>query len=219
MKIERSHRALRLSADPPAGVPRAIDRAALSLHTVAEIAGSPSGPRAALGGLRCGNHDRVTQTHIQSLSRGGSHHAVQSYSTHHHTSMNSVNKIILVGNLAADPEVRQTSKGTTVATFPVATNRDFTSNGEKKKVTDFHRVVAWGKLGEICGKYLEKGKAVYIEGLVLNRAYEKDGERRYVTEIRADEVNMLSYKRDREREQVTIHPVDNGSGSTTKDAD
>jgi single-strand DNA-binding protein len=218
MKIERSSYALRLSADPPAGVPRAIDRTAFSLHTVPKTAGSPSGPRAARGGLRCDNHTRVTQSHIQSLSRGGSHHAVQSYSTHHHTSMNSVNKIILVGNLAADPEVRQTSKGTTVATFPVATNRDFTSNGEKKKVTDFHRVVAWGKLGEICGKYLEKGKAVYIEGLVLNRAYEKDGERRYVTEIRADEVNMLSYKRDREREQVTIHPVDNGSGST-KDAD
>lgn len=219
MKIERSHGELRLSADPPAGVPRAIDRAALSLHTVPEIAGSTSGPRAALGGLRSDNHDRLTQPHIQSLSRGGSHHAVQSYPTHHHNSMNSVNKIILVGNLAADPEVRQTSKGVTVATFPVATNRDFTSNGEKKKVTDFHRVVAWGKLAEICGKYLEKGKAVYVEGLLLNRAYEKDGERRYVTEIRADDVNMLSFKRDREREQVTIHPVDNGSdSSSTKDA-
>jgi single-strand DNA-binding protein len=122
--------------------------------------------------------------------------------------MRSVNKIILVGNLAADPEVRQTEKGTTVATFPVATSRDFTSNGETKKVTDFHRVVAWGKLGEICGKYLEKGKAVYIEGMVLNRAYERDGERRYVTEIRADEVNMLSFKKDREKEQVTISAPD-----------
>jgi single-strand DNA-binding protein len=122
--------------------------------------------------------------------------------------MRSVNKLILVGNLAADPEVRQTAKGTTVATFPVATNRDFTSNGEKKKVTDFHRVVAWGKLGEICGKYLEKGKAVYIEGMVINRAYEKEGERRYVTEIRADEVNMLSFKKDRDREQITIAAPD-----------
>ena len=117
--------------------------------------------------------------------------------------MRSINKIILVGHIAADPEVRQTQKGTTVATFPVATNRDFTSNGEKKKVTDFHRVVAWAKLGEICGKYLEKGKAVYIEGMVLNRAYEKEGERRYVTEIRADEVNMLSFKKDREHEQIS----------------
>jgi single-strand DNA-binding protein len=122
--------------------------------------------------------------------------------------MRSVNKIILVGNLAADPEVRQTQKGTTVATFPVATNRDFTSNGEKKKVTDFHRVVAWAKLGEICGKYLEKGKAVYIEGMVLNRAYEREGERRYVTEIRADEVHMLSFKKDRQGEQVTIAAPD-----------
>jgi single-strand DNA-binding protein len=122
--------------------------------------------------------------------------------------MRSVNKIILVGNLASDPEVRQNQRGTTVATFPVATNRDFTSNGEKKKVTDFHRVVAWGKLGEICGKYLEKGKAVYIEGMVLNRAYEKEGERRYVTEIRADEVNMLAFKKDRDREQVTIASPD-----------
>jgi single-strand DNA-binding protein len=122
--------------------------------------------------------------------------------------MRSVNKIILVGNLAADPEVRQTAKGTTIATFPVATNRDFTSNGEKKKVTDFHRVVAWGKLGEICGKYLEKGKAVYIEGMVINRAFEKEGERRYVTEIRADEVNMLSFKKDRDREQVSIAAPD-----------
>jgi single-strand DNA-binding protein len=122
--------------------------------------------------------------------------------------MRSVNKIILVGNLAADPEVRQTKKGTTVATFPVATNRDFTSNGEKKKVTDFHRVVAWGKLGEICGKYLEKGKSVYIEGMVLNRAYENDGERRYVTEIRADDVNMLAFKKDGGREHVTIASPD-----------
>ena len=122
--------------------------------------------------------------------------------------MRSVNKIILVGNLAADPELRQTAKGTTVATFPVATDRDFTSNGEKKKVTDFHRVVAWGKLGEICGQHLAKGKAVYVEGMVINRAYEKDGERRYVTEIRADEVNMLSYKKRAGDEKIVIEAPD-----------
>jgi len=208
MKVERPSRALRLSVDPPPGVPRAIDRAAISPHIVPETVGRTSGPRAAGRGLRSDNHDSVTRAHIQGLSRGGSHHAVQSYPIHHLNSMKSVNKIILVGNLAADPELRQTQKGVSVATFPVATNRDFTSNGEKKKVTDFHRVVAWGKLAEICGKYLEKGKAVYIEGFVLNRAYEKDGERKYVTEIRAEEVNMLSFKRDREREQLSILPVD-----------
>jgi len=127
--------------------------------------------------------------------------------------MKSVNKIVLVGTLAADPEVRQSQKGTTITTFPVATNRDFTSNGEKKKVTDFHRVVAWAKLGEICGKYLEKGKAVYIEGMVLNRAYEKDGERKYVTEIRAEEVNMLSYKKGKDRhEHVMLTAPDADAG-------
>jgi single-strand DNA-binding protein len=134
--------------------------------------------------------------------------------------MKSVNKIILVGNLAADPDVFQTSKGITVATFTVATQRDFTGIGERKKVTDVHRVVAWGKLAEICGKYLAKGKAVYVEGLLLNRPYDANGERRYATEIRAEEVNMLSFKHDREREQVTIHRADNGSdSSSTKDAD
>jgi single-strand DNA-binding protein len=122
--------------------------------------------------------------------------------------MQSVNKIILVGKIAADPEVRQTSKGTTIATFPLATERDFTSNGERKQVTDFHRIVAWGNLGEICGKYLEKGKAVYVEGLVLNRAYENEGERRYLTEIRADEVNMLSYKKAKDAERVVITPME-----------
>jgi single-strand DNA-binding protein len=160
------------------------------------------------GPFRRHNEQLLSRSRIQSLSRGGSRHLLQSYPTHHFNSMKSVNKIILVGNLAADPELRQTQKGVSVATFPVATQRDFTSNGEKKKVTDFHRVVAWGKLAEICGKYLEKGKSVYVEGLILNRAYEKEGERRYVTEIRAEEVNMLSFKRDREREQLTIHPVD-----------
>lgn len=118
--------------------------------------------------------------------------------------MRSVNKIILVGTVALDPEVRQTKRGTTVATFPVATSRDFTSNGDKKRVTDFHRVVARGKLGEICGKHLEKGKAVYVEGMVLNRAYEHNGERRYRTEIRADEINMLSYKKNKDQEQIVI---------------
>jgi single-strand DNA-binding protein len=75
-------------------------------------------------------------------------------------------------------------------------------------VTDFHRIVAWAKLGEICGKHLEKGKAVYIEGMVLNRAIEKDGERRYVTEIRADDVKMLSFTKDGEREHVTLTAPD-----------
>lgn len=109
--------------------------------------------------------------------------------------MRSVNKVILVGHLAADPETFQTKSGKTRTTFPIATHRDTTSDGVKKDVTDYHRVVTWGKLGEICATYLGKGQGVYVEGEILNRAYEKDGERKFVTEIRADEINMLTWKK------------------------
>ena len=109
--------------------------------------------------------------------------------------MRSVNKLILVGHVAADPEQSTTKAGTVRVTFPVATHRETTSEGEKKEVTDYHRVVCWGKLGEICAKYLARGQGVYVEGQLLNRSYEKDGARRFVTEIRADEINMLTWKK------------------------
>jgi single-strand DNA-binding protein len=108
--------------------------------------------------------------------------------------MHSVNKVILVGHLAADPEQSTTKAGHVRVTFPVATHRDTSSDGAKKQVTDYHRVVSWGKLAEVCLRYLSKGQGVYVEGMILNRAYERDGQRRYVTEIRADEVNMLTWK-------------------------
>jgi single-strand DNA-binding protein len=123
--------------------------------------------------------------------------------------MRSVNKVILVGHLAADPEQpEETKSGRTRVSFPVATHRDVTSEGAKKEVTDYHRIVAWGKLGEICGKYLSRGQGVYVEGTILNRAYEKDGQRRYVTEIRADEVNMLTWKRKSGVSNVNLEPLD-----------
>jgi single-strand DNA-binding protein len=118
--------------------------------------------------------------------------------------MRSVNKVILVGHLAADPEQSTGTSGRSRVTFPIATHRDITSEGAKKEVTDYHRVVTWGKLGEICGKYLAKGQGVYVEGVLLNRAYEKDGQRRYVTEIRADEVNMLTWKKRDGLTKVTL---------------
>lgn len=118
--------------------------------------------------------------------------------------MRSVNKVILVGHLAADPEQSTSTSGRSRVTFPIATHRDITSEGAKKEVTDYHRVVTWGKLGEICGKYLAKGQGVYVEGVILNRAYEKDGQRRYVTEIRADEVNMLTWKKRDGLTKVTL---------------
>lgn len=112
-----------------------------------------------------------------------------------HTTMRSVNKVILVGHVAADPEQSTTKAGRIRVTVPIATHRDTTSEGAKKEVTDYHRVVCWDKLGEICATYLAKGQGVYVEGMILNRAYEKNGQRRYVTEIRADEVNMLTWKK------------------------
>ena len=121
--------------------------------------------------------------------------------------MRSVNKVILVGHLAADPETFQTKSGNTRVTFPIATHRDTTSDGVKKEVTDYHRVVAWGKLGEVCQTYLGKGQGVYVEGAILNRAYEKDGERKFVTEIRADEVNMLTWRKKAGVANISIDPV------------
>ncbi|HEX8407791.1 MAG TPA: single-stranded DNA-binding protein [Thermoanaerobaculia bacterium] len=118
--------------------------------------------------------------------------------------MRSVNKVILVGHLAADPEQSTTAAGRIRVTFPVATHRDTTSDGAKKEVTDYHRVVTWGKLAEICQRYLSKGQGIYIEGMLLNRAYEKDGMRRYVTEARADEVNMLTWKKQDGVTRVTL---------------
>lgn len=121
--------------------------------------------------------------------------------------MRSVNKVVLVGHLAADPEMFQTRTGKARVTFPIATHRDTTSDGVKKKVTDYHRVVAWGMLGESCQIYLTKGQGVCVEGTILNRAYEKDGERKFVTEVLADEVNMLTWKKRSGVSTIGIDPV------------
>jgi single-strand DNA-binding protein len=122
--------------------------------------------------------------------------------------MQSVNRVIIVGYLAADPEQTVTKAGKARVTFPLATHRDTTSEGARKEVTDYHRVVTWGKLGEICARYLAKGQGVYVEGMLLNRAYEKNGQRRYVTEVRADEVNMLTWKKREGVTKVTLTPPD-----------
>ncbi|HYH05597.1 MAG TPA: single-stranded DNA-binding protein [Thermoanaerobaculia bacterium] len=118
--------------------------------------------------------------------------------------MRSVNKVILVGHLAGDPEHSTTAAGRIRVTFPVATHRDTTSDGANKEVTDYHRVVTWGRLAEICQRYLSNGQGIYVEGMLLNRAYDKDGMRRYVTEVRADEVNMLTWTKKDGVPKVTL---------------
>jgi len=107
--------------------------------------------------------------------------------------MAGVNKVILVGNLGADPEVKFLGSGTQVANFRIATTENRVNrSGEKISLTEWHRIVAFGKLAEICGKFLSKGKQVYIEGRIQTRTWEdKDGNRRYTTEIIAMQMQML----------------------------
>jgi len=108
--------------------------------------------------------------------------------------MAGVNKVILVGRLGRDPEVRYTADGTAVANFTMATSKEWKDkqSGEKKERTEWHKVVAWRRLGEICGEYLAKGKQVYIEGSIQTREWQdKEGNRRWTTEIVADQMQML----------------------------
>ena len=104
-----------------------------------------------------------------------------------------INKAILIGNLGADPEVRYTQSGAAVANFNIATTETWTKDGKKEEKTEWHRIVAFARLGEICGEYLSKGSRVYIEGRIQTRQWEdKDGNKRYTTEIVAREMKMLS---------------------------
>lgn len=106
----------------------------------------------------------------------------------------SLNQAQIIGNLTKEPDVRQTPNGSTVATFTVATNYTWKdSNGQKQEKAEFHNIVAWGKLAEICQSYLNKGQKVYIQGRLQTRDWEaEDGSRRYKTEIIADNMIMLS---------------------------
>jgi single-strand DNA-binding protein len=113
--------------------------------------------------------------------------------------MSGVNKAILIGHLGADPEVRNTQSGLTVTNFRIATSerwKDKTS-GEMVDKTEWHRIVAWGKLGELAGQYLAKGRQVYIEGRIQTRKWEdKDGQDRYTTEIVANSITFLGGKKE-----------------------
>ncbi|MBP6085009.1 single-stranded DNA-binding protein [Candidatus Gracilibacteria bacterium] len=109
--------------------------------------------------------------------------------------MRSLNKAMLMGNLAADPDEKSTTKGASMVSFPLATNREYEVDGEKKKTTDFHRIIIWGKLAQVAKQYLAKGSAVYIEGRIVNRAYDaQSGDRRFITEIVADDLNIITWK-------------------------
>jgi single-strand DNA-binding protein len=104
----------------------------------------------------------------------------------------SVNKVILVGNVGRDPEIRHLDKGVAVARFSLATTENYTSKtGEKVSNTEWHNVVAWRGLAEVVEKYVKKGSQLYIEGRLKTNSYEKDGVKHYATEINADTMHML----------------------------
>ncbi len=107
--------------------------------------------------------------------------------------MSYVNKVILIGRLGADPEMRYTADGTPVATFRIATTETWKNkDGTKAEQTEWHRIVAWRKLGEISAEYLKKGKLVYVEGRIQSREYEgRDGVKRKSVEIIASNMKML----------------------------
>jgi single-strand DNA-binding protein len=112
--------------------------------------------------------------------------------------MSSLNKAMIIGRLGADPEVRYTQSNTAVATLSVATTERYKDrNGEQQESTEWHRIVAWGRLAEICQEYLKKGSLAYFEGPIQTRQWEdKDGQKKYTTEIKALNMQMLDSRSD-----------------------
>jgi single-strand DNA-binding protein len=108
--------------------------------------------------------------------------------------MSGINKVILIGRLGRDPELRYTPSGVPVANFPMATSEEWKdkNTGEKQERTEWHRIEAWRRLGEICGEYLHKGSQIYIEGRLQTDSFEdREGKRRYMTKIVAQSMQML----------------------------
>jgi single-strand DNA-binding protein len=128
--------------------------------------------------------------------------------------MASINKVILIGNLGGDPELRYTATGTAIANFTLATKENWTGKeGNKEERTEWHRIVAWARLGEICGEYLAKGKQVYIEGKLRTRSWEdRDGNKRYTTEIVAQTMQMLGPAGERTSPERDFGAKDLGGG-------
>lgn len=133
--------------------------------------------------------------------------------------MAGINKVILVGNLGKDPEVRYLEGGTAVANFPIATSETFKdrTSGEKKTNTEWHNIVAWRGLAEIAEKYLKKGSQIYLEGKLRTRQWQdKDGNNRYTTEIVADNLQMLGRK-DNSSTPVTMAPTNVTTNASVKE--
>jgi len=127
--------------------------------------------------------------------------------------MRSLNRVQLLGRLGDSPEIRKTGNDTSVANFSLATSEKYTKDGEVQEKTQWHRVVAWGKLAEIAGEYAEKGSPVLVEGKLETRQYEdKEGVTRYTTEVIASEIILLpNGKRTIENEEGSVKSFTKGS--------
>lgn len=123
----------------------------------------------------------------------------------------SVNKVILVGNVGKDPEVRHLDSGVAVASFPFATSETYTKNGERVTTTEWHNIVLWRGLAEVAEKYVKKGSKLFLEGKITTRQYEKDGQTKYFTEIVVNNMVMLDSKNTSSSEE----PKDNSSQAPT----
>jgi len=129
--------------------------------------------------------------------------------------MSGINKVILVGHLGKDPEVRHLDGGVTVASFPLATSETYNKDGRKIEQTEWHNIVMWRGLADIASKYLQKGKLVYIEGKLRTRSFEdKEGHKKYTTEVVAENFTMLGRKSDFEGQgEGSVHKSEEGNNS------
>jgi single-strand DNA-binding protein len=130
----------------------------------------------------------------------------------------SLNKAQLIGNLGADPEIRSTTGGTRVATLSIATSRTWNDRqGQQQEKTEWHRVICWDKLADICERFLKRGDRIYVDGSIEYRQWEgKDGQTKYTTEIRARELIMLG-GRDGGGQQAQSQPQSSGNAAPTGD--
>lgn len=133
--------------------------------------------------------------------------------------MSGVNKVILVGHLGKDPEVRYLDGGVTVASFPLATSEVYSKDGKRVEQTEWHNIVMWRGLADVASKYLQKGRLVYIEGKLRTRNYEdKEGIRRYSTEVVAENFTLLGRRSDFESSSSKGNQGNSGEGDSSGEA-
>ena len=134
--------------------------------------------------------------------------------------MSGVNRVILIGRLGRDPELKFTPAGKAVTNFTMATSENWKDDsGERQERTEWHRIVIWGKLAEVAAKYLTKGSQVYIEGKLQTRDWEKDGQKHYTTEIIANNMTMLDGKGDNSEKPNNPEKPESSGGLSPDDLD